>query len=187
MISSDAIGFDSQTLNYVVNLKDSLDNGIASSQISLQLLTFEGNMVLFKSALTDEAGRASFDLDLDSGQYLVKVSFPGNNFYLGSSNTKTITIESKDNKVKTILYVGETQLSDSSKFYVVLSDMNGTLIKNASIKFMINNKQYLSKTDDMGRAYLNIGYLVAMKYSRNLKYQLKFSYQAYLHSCMLKN
>ena len=157
LISSDAIGFDSQTLNYVVNLKDSLDNGIASSQISLQLLTFEGNMVLFKSALTDEAGRASFDLDLDSGQYLVKVSFPGNNFYLGSSNTKTITIESKDNKVKTILYVGETQLSDSSKFYVVLSDMNGTLIKNASIKFMINNKQYLSKTDDMGRAYLNIG------------------------------
>ena len=155
LISSDAVGYDSQTLHYVVNLRDSLDNGIASSQISLQLLTFDGRQVLFKSASTDEAGRVSFDLDLDSGQYIAKVSFSGNNFYLGSSSAKTITIESKDKRAKTILYVGETKLSDSSRFYVVLSDVNGTSIRNASVKFMINDKQYLSKTDDMGRAYLN--------------------------------
>lgn len=156
IISSDAIGLDNQSLNFVVYLKDALGNGIASSQVALDILSFDGDVVLSKSALSDEAGRAVFNLNLDMGKYIAKVSYGGNNFYLGSSNSNSIVIESKDNRIKTVLYAGSLQLSDSSKFYVALSDENGTLIENASITFKIGNKQYISKTDGHGKAYLNV-------------------------------
>ena len=155
LTTSDINAFDNQTLNLTADLKDMLGNGIASSQVSLLLTTFEGEVVVNTKVMSDDAGHAIFKLKLDSGNYIAKLGYGGNNFYLGSSAISIINVNASDGRIKTILFAGDTQLSDSSRFYVALSDENGTVIKNANVRFIIQNREYSSRTDENGRAYLN--------------------------------
>ena len=186
--ASDITALDNQTLNLTVDLKDMLGNGIASSQVSLLLTTFEGEVVMNTKVMSDDAGHAIFRLRLDSGNYIAKLTYGGNNFYLGSSAISVINVNASDSKIKTVLFAGDTQLSDSSRFYVALSDENGTVIRNADVRFIINNKEYSSRTDESGRAYLNRTlspniYVVKAFYDGDMAYrQSQISSKIYISS-----
>ncbi|MFM5882486.1 Ig-like domain repeat protein [Methanobrevibacter gottschalkii] len=155
LYSQDINAFDNQILNFTIRLSDMLNNSISSSEVILELFTFYGESIINITGITDSNGRISFDLNLDYGKYIANLHYNGNALYLASYSTNTINIESADNRTKTILFNVETKLTNS-KYYVILSDINGTLLVNKEIKFIIGNKTITSITDEKGRAYLEL-------------------------------
>ncbi len=156
IISNDAVSLDNQTLHFKITLSDALGNGIPSSRISIGICTFDGEYVLNKSGFSDNDGGIVFDLNLEYGKYLINIDYEGNEFYLSSSGVNTIIIESSDNKTKSVMYGGDAKLFNSTEYFIVLSDVNGTLLNNKSVKFIIGKDEYDAMTDDVGRAYLNL-------------------------------
>jgi len=155
IISDDAVLLDNQTLNYKIILNDILGNGISSSLISIQISTFDGESILNKTGFTNSDGSLIFNLDLEYGKYVVVIVYDGNDLYLPSSQTNTINVESSDGKTKSIIFSGNEEVLSSTDYFIVLSDINGTLLKNKKIKFMIGNEMYNITTNNEGRAYLN--------------------------------
>lgn len=155
IISNDEASLDNQTLHFKIALNDILGNGIPSSKISIRIYTFDGESVLNKSGFSDNDGGIVFDLNLEYGKYLINIDYEGNEFYLSSSEVNTIIIESSDNKTKSVMYGGDAELFNSTEYFIVLSDVNGTLLKNKPVKFIIEKEEYDAITDDAGRAYLN--------------------------------
>ena len=153
--SHDVISFDGETLNYTVMLKDILGGGIGFSKVEIQIYTTDNESVLNQTGFTDSNGSIIFNLDLEYGKYIVNTVYEGSEEYLGSFNINTITIESHDNKTKTTLFSGSTQLVNSNDYFVILSDVNGILLKNKPVKVLIDGDVYNLTTDDEGRAYLN--------------------------------
>lgn len=154
IIASDIAGLDNETTAFKVKLTDKLGNGIASSQIKLEIISFEGESVLNQTKLTDSDGNAEFGFNLVWGNYIARLSYDGNDFYQPESQMAVISVDSADNKTKTILFSSNTNLTDSMDYYVVLSDSNGTLLKNYTITFNINGIEYEAITDVDARAYL---------------------------------
>ena len=58
-----------------------------------------------------------------------------------------MNVESVGNTTKTVLIAGDSELSGSSNYYVVLIDENGTYIKGKEIKFAVGNQSYYAITD----------------------------------------
>ena len=156
LYSLDINAFDNQILNFTIRLSDMLNNSIVSSEVILELSTFYGESIINITGITDSDGKITFNLNLDYGKYIANLHYNGNALYLASYSTNTINIESADNRTKTILFNGETKLTNSKEYYVVLSDINGTLLANKEIKFIIGNKTITSITDEKGRAYLSL-------------------------------
>ena len=154
--TSDASVLDNQTLNFTVRLTDSLNSSIALSKVSIEILTFEDESVLNRTAFTDSNGKVIFDLKLDYGRYIVRTIYDGNELYLGSSATNTIIVDSSDNKTPTRIFSSETALINSGDYYIVLSDLNGALLKDKQIKFSIASNVSSVMTDNEGKAYLNL-------------------------------
>uniref|UniRef100_UPI0038672D36 Ig-like domain repeat protein n=1 Tax=Methanobrevibacter sp. TaxID=66852 RepID=UPI0038672D36 len=156
IISHDAVSFDNQTLDFKIQLTDELNVGISSSRVMIGVFDFDGESILNKTGFTSSDGNLTFNLNLGYGSYLVNVAYEGNDLYLPSSNVNTVIVESADNKTKTVLLKGEDQLLSSTDYYVVLSDVNGTLLKNKEIRFILDGREYITATDANARAYLNV-------------------------------
>lgn len=152
---SDMDALDNQTIRFTASLLDSLDNGMSGSEITLQISTFEGQPIRNLTKFTNKNGIAIFEFDLEAGKYVAKLKYAGDDLHLQSSSVNTINVNSSDNKIKTILFLGETRFKNST-FYVVLADVNGTLLVNKTVTFYIGNEQYSTKTDSQGRAYLRM-------------------------------
>jgi hypothetical protein len=155
LLSSDVNGLDNETVKLNVNLNDLLNNGIGSCEVTLQVSTFDGESIKNVTKLTDRKGSVIFELDLEYGKYIAEVIFNGNGVYLGSSSVSTINIESSDDKIRTVQYNGETRLK-YSRYYVVLSDVNGTLLTNKTVTFYFGDEQYFAKTNSEGKAILDL-------------------------------
>lgn len=153
--SRDIVALDNETSHFKVILSDPINKGISSSEITLQIYNFDGESIKNITKTTDKNGAIIFDLDLEYGKYVAKVIYKGNDLYLGSTSINTIDIESSDNKIKTIMFKGETNIKNS-KYYVVLSDVNGTLLANKSITFSVGDKYYSAITDNEGKAILDV-------------------------------
>ena len=153
--SNDIEALDNQTINFTVALSDELNNGIKQSRVTLEVTDFDGNVILNTATITDENGQGVFRLNLDYGKYIAKAYYAGNNFYMPSNTVSTINVDASDDKIKTVMYSGEVKLTKSTNYHIVLSDDHGNLIKNAQIKFIIDNREYKTKTDSTGKARLN--------------------------------
>ena len=92
--------------------------------------------------LTDSEGIGEFNFNLDWGNYMVRLNYNGNDFYMPASQMAVISVNSSDNKTKTILFGSNTHLTDSKEYYVVLSDANGLLLKNSTVIFTLNGTDY---------------------------------------------
>ena len=156
LISNDIEDYDDESINITVELQDLLDNGRSSSKVSLEILTFEGESVKNISQLTNGKGKVIFNVNLESGQYICKISYSGNDIYLASSQLSTINVLSLDNRTKTVLFKGESKLTKNQKYQVILADGNGTLLSGKKIKFIVGNETYYSVTDDYGKTYLDV-------------------------------
>lgn len=156
ILSYDAVSFDNQTLEFKIQLKDDLNNGISSSKITIQICSFDGESILNRTGFTTNDGSLIFDLNLDCGNYLISIFYDGNDLYLGCSQVNSIIIEASDNKIRTVMIKSEEELLSSTDYFIVLSDINGTLLKNKEIKFIVGGEEYTVWTDDNARAYLDV-------------------------------
>ena len=153
--SSDIEAFDNETCHFIVTLTDPLSNGINGCEIALEILTVDGESIANLSKSTIKNGVVTFDLDLEYGNYIAKCVYRGNERYLGSSSISAINIASSDDKIKTVMYKGENTIK-TSKYYIVLADVNGTLLVNRSVTFSVGDKYYPTVTDSEGKAYLDV-------------------------------
>lgn len=153
--ASDMESLDNETCHFVVTLTDPLNNGITSCEVALEISTVDGEQIANVTKTTNKNGMVAFDLDLEYGNYIAKCSYRGNERYLGSNSINTINVASSDDKIKTVMYKGETSIKNS-KYYVVLSDVNGTLLVNRSVTFSVADKYYPTLTDGEGKAYLDV-------------------------------
>lgn len=156
LVGSDIESYDNQTVVYVVSLNDILGNGIAYSEVNMEIYTFDGEFIKKSSSFTDENGRASFDLDLECGKYLIKLSYIGNDVYLPSNSINSIDILSSNNKSQVIIFKNFVNLYSGQQFSVFLANKNGTLLSNKSVVFILNNVTYNSKTNEFGVAYMDL-------------------------------
>ena len=162
-INSNDVGtYDNETINLTCILTDSLNNPISSSEVAVEISTFDGEFVKKITATTNLDGNAIFEVNLEYGQYIAKISYQGNDIYLTSKNVNTIKVLSSDNRTKTVLFKGNVKIDKSQMYYAVLSDVNGLLLKNKEIVFYISNNTYHVKTDDYGRAFLNLNLSVGV-------------------------
>ncbi len=95
---------------------------------------------------TNDEGKTSLALNLDSGVYDARVSY----MYILTQKAKVTinpTVEGKD-LIK--------MYGNASKYYAKFIDSQGQILKNTDVKFNINGVQYTRKTNGSGIAGLNI-------------------------------
>lgn len=170
LVSHDIKAYDNETINLTVALNDLLGNGIFSSEICLEIHTLDGELVKRMFSNTGKDGKAIFNFNLESGKYIAKLNYDGNNFYLASYNINTINIDSSDNRTRAILFKGESKIDKKQKYFVVLADENGISLSDKEIIFSVENNTYHSKTDSNGKAYLDLN-LTPGKYSVKVFFQ----------------
>lgn len=140
----------------------------------------EDKKIVFKynnkqvTAKTNSNGVATITIPaLSKGTYSISYSFAGDNYFSGSSESgklyvKTPTFKLTSSKLK-------MQYKDGSKFAVKLKN-NKKVLKNKNVKFTLNGKNYTSKTNSKGIAYLSVGNLKPGTYTVKYQYSTKNSY-----------
>ena len=129
--------------------------GNAKVQIKINGQTF--------TKTTDKTGKASINLNYNSGTYSVLSSCSGNSEFAACSMKSTVTIKST------------LKCSDFSKYYkntakysATFYDNKGKLLKNTQAKIKLNSKTYSIKTNSKGVGKLAID-LKPGKYSISVK------------------
>ena len=121
------------------------------------------------TATTNKDGKASIVIpNLKKGTYDISCKFGGNEYYYSSNSSGKVSIVSPSTKF--IASDLKMKYNDGSKFSVTFTDKSGKPLTNKTIKFVLNEKAYYSKTNSKGVATLSIG---------NLKpgsYKIKYSY-----------
>ena len=118
---------------------------IANAKIQIQI----NNKTFTKT--TNNSGKASINLNYQSGTYSVLSVCKGNQEFEGATAKSTVTIKSTINCGNYTKYYKNTG-KYSSTFY----DKKGKLLKNTAVKFRLNNKTYSVKTNSKGVAKLAI-------------------------------
>lgn len=138
---------------FKATLKDKNKKAIKNAQIDF---TVNGKTY---SKKTDSKGIAMLDINLKSGNYIILTKFAGTSKYDAISKKSNITVKSTIKASDLTKYYKNTA-SYFSTFY----NQKGKLLKNATVKFKINNKEYSIKTNDKGVGKLAIN-LKPGKYS----------------------
>ena len=100
--------------------------------------------------LTDDEGKAVFDLNILPGKYVATISLESSKYHASPIKVNIIvknTIEAFD-VVK--LYGSDT------KYYAIFCDAAGKLLANANVKISVGSKTYTVKTMSNGIASLNL-------------------------------
>ncbi len=101
--------------------------------------------------ITNRNGVATLDLNLKSGTYNVISTFYGTDTYKKQSVKSTVKIKSTIKSYSLIKYYRSIS-SYCVKFY----DEKGYSLKNSLVKFKINEKTYIAKTNNIGIAKITI-------------------------------
>jgi hypothetical protein len=119
--------------------------------IGNEILIFEINGIKY-ARTTDINGTASLAIDLDSGEYEMKVRLRSN-IYLPCNITKTV-------KVKNTIIANDLTkyYHDSNQFYATFLNKKGEKLENTEVTFKINGVEYKRNAVD-GVAKLNINLL----------------------------
>ena len=133
-----------------------------ASRYELTLIDENGNYLANKSVIisisgvnytriTDEKGKASIGINLNSGTYAPVVYFEGDGEFNSSKNSSMVIVKSTieaNNLVKCY--------RNASQFYATILDYNGNIVKNQVISFNINGVFYNRTTNENGVVKLNI-------------------------------
>ena len=129
----------------VVTLNDGQGNPLSGEEITVDL---NGA----KTYTTDENGEVKIAVgSLVPDTYTVKISFAGNDNYLGSDATTEVTVKKATPKItasaKTFTFEDKTK-----KYTVTLKDNNGKALKNTKVTVKCNGKSYTATTNSKGVA-----------------------------------
>ena len=135
--------------NLVITLKNSAGNPIINTSVSV-------NLKGIKNYTTDEKGQIKIPVQkLTPKTYVAKVSYSGDNNYVGSDSygvvvvkkiTSKLTAKAKTFKVKT----------KTKKYSVILKTNKNKAIKNTKVYLKVNGKTYVAKTNSKGKATFKI-------------------------------
>lgn len=135
--------------NLVITLKDSAGNPIINASVSVNLKGIE-------NYTTNENGQIKIPVQkLTPKTYVAKVSYSGDNNYVGSDSygvvvvkkiTSKLTAKAKTFKVKT----------KTKKYSVILKTNKNKAIKNTKVYLKVNGKTYAAKTNKKGKATFKI-------------------------------
>ena len=158
LLGEDVYSREDLLINYSVVLTDLLNNPISSSEVNLNIIDSQGNNVSSYKAYTDLNGLATFNFNLEYGNYLANIYYNGNDINLGSSTTNYFYIKALQNYTETILFGNDLEIVNGENNYysVVLTTLSGTFLNNQEIEFIVKGKSYFATTDENGRAYLKV-------------------------------
>ena len=162
--------YDSSSKCLVATLKDSRGDPVSGASVGFAI-----NGVKYNS--TDANGQAKYSTSgLAAGDYNIKVTFSGNDFYTAA---KSVNVQFTLTKASTKLTVTNVAAPYKSDEYILatLKDENGKAISGASIGFTINGVKY-NTTDANGEARYHIGELKAGSYSIKVEYNGNDNYKA---------
>ena len=129
----------------VITLKDEKGEALSGEEVTVDL---NGT----KTYTTDENGQVKIATgSLVPNTYNVKISFAGNDYYLGSDATAEVTVQKATPKItasaKTFKFEDKTK-----KYTVTLKDNNGKALKNTKVTLKVNGKTYTATTNSKGVA-----------------------------------
>ena len=103
------------------------------------------------SEVTDNSGKASFNLDLKSGNYTAQITFKKTETYRAASATAQITVSPTVEGIDVVKLKGS-----GTQYFAIFADSNGKVLGNTDVKFKIGNKSLSVATLPNGVARLNI-------------------------------
>ena len=133
----------------VITLKDSKGNPLANASVTVDLNTI-------KNYTTDENGQIKIKVsNLLPKTYNAKITFAGNNNYLGSDATAKVVIKKATPKITASNKMFKTT-TKNKKYTITLKDNTGKPIKNAKVYLKVNGKTYKATTNSKGKATFKI-------------------------------
>ena len=135
-----------ETRRLYFNLTDINGNPLKDKELSIKI-----NGVTY-TRTTDENGRSSIAINLNTGNYLAVISFMGDDQYLPSIGTAYFsipqTVDCDDEMLK--------YCRDSQAFYAQFTDYDGNSLTGGKATFNINGVFYERDIDENGNSHLNI-------------------------------
>ena len=154
--------------NLIATLTDAQGNPISGAKVG-----FANNGVTY--IRTDKNGKATYSTSgLNSGSYVVKVKFYGDDTYSESNQEIAKIVVSNAvavSKVATTLSASNVEVNYGSNGYLVatLRDANGNPVKGAKVGFANNGVKYVV-TDANGQAKYSTSGLATGKYTVKMKF-----------------
>lgn len=131
-------------------------------QLTVGDLPLEGRNVTFTingkkyTKVTNSNGKASLKINLPKGTYTITYSYDGEDNIKKVSGSKTIKVK-KGMPVKITKYYSKIYRNkQAGKFKIKFVDVRGDVLANKKIKFKINKKTYVKKTNKNGIATVKI-------------------------------
>ena len=149
-------------LNTMILVQDLIKYYKSASRYELALIDEDGNYLSNKEVIislsnvnykrtTNEYGKASIAVNINSGTYSVLIYFEGDEQFNSSKNSSTIIVKSTIESNNLVKYY-----RNASQFYATILDHDGNIVKNQVISFNINGVFYNRTTNDNGVVRLNI-------------------------------
>jgi len=133
----------------VITLKDSKGNPLANATVTVDLNTI-------KNYTADENGQIKIKVsNLLPKTYDVKITFAGDNKYLGSDATAKVVVKKATPKITAANKMFKTT-TKNKKYTITLKDNTGKPIKNAKVYLKVNGKTYKATTNSKGKATFKI-------------------------------
>ena len=130
-----------------VKLTDLNNTPISKEIVNVTITNKKGKVVAEDIVKTDSKGKAKLDLDLKKGNYVVNVTYGGNENYTGNNTTQKLKI--KEKVVEASVSESSTQSSSSHLImgedgYYYTVDDNGNILENLgpSSKYYPNGVNY---------------------------------------------
>jgi predicted outer membrane repeat protein len=151
LVVGNAAGVNGKTVNLTATLTDENGNPVDGEIVNFNV---NGNT---HSATTDLSGVAtwSYGISETAGVYTVNANFAGDDNYILSSGTGTLTVNLKD----TILIVGNVTgvNGKTANLTATLKDENGNPLSGKTVTFNVNGNAYTAMTDLSGVATWSYG------------------------------
>lgn len=162
--------------NYSVTLKDKNGNVLSGKNI---IFTLNGNNF---TRTTDSKGIAILTLNTKPMNYLVKVSFLGDDLYGKSSLSQNLTVSKISTNIKTYT----SSAVNGNSYSVILKDKNGKALSSKAVTLSFNGKTYKRTTNEKGMASITLSGKVANTYRLTYKFAGDSYYSASSGSASLK-
>lgn len=146
--------------DYSVTLKDKDGKVLSGKKL---IFTFNGKTY---TKTTDSKGIASLALSAKAGNYLISVTFEGDDLYEGSSSSKTVTVSKTPTSIAK--YTGSAVKGKT--FSVILKDSDGKALASKSVTITFNGKTYKRTTNAKGLANITITGVIGNYYTMSFKY-----------------
>ena len=148
---SDVTCYYNEGKDIVAILKDANGNAISDAQVKIAVGSIE------RTLTTDADGQVALTTaGLDPDKYTATVTFNGNDCYINSGASATVTIIQKE-KSKIFLRNALYFALETKIVQVTLWDANNKPLANKTVHIAVYDSRYSGVTDENGDAYIRVG------------------------------